>query len=279
MGSKSRVAVFEEPRLTALPLWREMFSGIDLVRLKTSLVYYGFGLPRGDKSPVVVVPGFLGFDLYLLELYFWLRRIGYTPYMSRIGHNAECPDILCRRLLKTVTRAHQDTGMKVHLVGHSLGGVLSRGVASQAPDKVASVITLGSPFRGVLVNPIIIRSMRFLRNHLRQHRKRRKDCFTPDCVCGFTTAMRNDFPTHIPTVSVYTKTDGVVDWHACLHGRAKLDEQVAGTHVGLAWNPEAYRIIAERLHAFSTLPEHAGHRNGNGRLAEGKKTPQSAKAS
>ena len=30
-------------------------------------------------SEIVVVPGFLGTDFYLQEMYYWLRRIGYLP--------------------------------------------------------------------------------------------------------------------------------------------------------------------------------------------------------
>ena len=60
-------------------------------------VYYGFGVPRGDDSGVVIIPGFLGTDLYLTELHGWLGRIGYRPYFSGIGINADCPNLLIQR--------------------------------------------------------------------------------------------------------------------------------------------------------------------------------------
>ena len=106
----------------AVPIWREVLFGIDWVALHASPVYYGIGVPRGDGAPVIVIPGFLGSDDYLREMYYWLRRIGYTPYYSRIGRNAECPDVLTNRLLTTMDRAYSETGQPLNLIGHSLGG-------------------------------------------------------------------------------------------------------------------------------------------------------------
>ena len=68
------------------------------------------GVPRGDKSAVIVVPGFLGTDNYLWEMNLWLRRTGYKPYMSRIGWNADCLHLLTERLAATIDKAYAATG-------------------------------------------------------------------------------------------------------------------------------------------------------------------------
>jgi hypothetical protein len=47
--------------------------------------------------------------------------------------------------------------------------------------------------------------------------------------------------------AIYTKTDGIVDWHYCITGDPELDFEVPGTHIGLAFNPSVYDIIANRL--------------------------------
>jgi hypothetical protein len=39
----------------------------------------------------------------------------------------------------------------------------------------------------------------------------------------------------------------MVDWRCCLTRNPKCDFEIAGTHVGMAFNPSAYTIIAERL--------------------------------
>lgn len=247
MTHAGKVAHVHDPEHVALPLWRETFAAFEYLGLKASGAYYGCGVPRGEGEPVVVVPGFLGSDLYLVELYLWLGRIGYTPYMSKIGHNATCPDVLTQRLVQTVNRAHKRSGQKVYLVGHSLGGVLSRGAACMAPDEVAGVITLASPFRGIRVNPTVRRAVELVRARIRLTRRGREGCFTEHCNCGFTSIMRSDFPAHIPQTCLYTKEDGVVDWNACRNDNPATDIEVQGTHVGLAWNAEVYRAIARRL--------------------------------
>jgi len=244
----SVVALLEEPQLIYLPLWREMFTWLEYVRLKASPVYYGFGVPHGKGAPVVVVPGFLASDLYLLEMRLWLRRIGYRAERSRIGFNAECPEILAKRLLRTVTRTYEKRGRKVCLIGHSLGGVIARGVAAMAPDKVASVITLASPFHGVRINPFVGQALAFVRGRISQRQVcPQDDCFSVTCKCAFPTALRAKFPSRVRQTAIYCKRDGVVDWETCLSGNPRADFEVEGTHIGLAWNAAAYRIIAERL--------------------------------
>lgn len=245
--ARKAVAVVETPMRVDIPLWKETRAGWEFLRLKTAAAYYGLNLPHGNGDPVVVVPGFLGADWYLFELYRWLRRMGYRPYFSRIGHNAQCPDVLTHRLLKTVNRAYTETGRRVHLIGHSFGGVLARGVATRKPDRVASVIMLGSPYRGVRVHGLVLRAIHQVRAFSQLVRRKGQDCLTDACACGFMCTMRNNFPETIPLTSIYTKSDGVVEWTSCVDGTAEVDVEVNGTHVGLVWNPEVYKIVAERL--------------------------------
>ena len=157
MGSRS-TGIRKEYEAVSLPIWQELLAGVEMLYLRVSPVYWGYGIPQGDGSAVVVVPGFLLNDLYLTEFRAWLRRIGYRPYGSGIGSNAECPNLLIKgHLMDTVEKAYAETGRKVHVIGHSLGGVLARAVASQMPERVASVITLAAPFHGVSIHPMILR--------------------------------------------------------------------------------------------------------------------------
>ena len=167
----------KEMRESALPIWFESLVGVDWALLHLAPVYYGLGVQKGDGSAVVVVPGFLGSDIYLYELYFWLRRIGYTPYLSNIGWNADCLDTLSEKLVETIRKARKETGRMVHLIGHSLGGVLSRSAAIQHPELVSSVITLASPFRGVHSHPRVLELSNRIRNRIFQ--KKRERGFSP----------------------------------------------------------------------------------------------------
>jgi triacylglycerol lipase len=246
---------FQQDQLPAsVPLWLEALVGLEWLTLRMSPIYFGCGVRRGDGSAVIVVPGFLGSDLYLQELYWWLGRIGYRPYMSRIGRNAECLDVLVTRLMATVTEAHADTGRKVHLIGHSLGGMLSRSAAALRPDRVASVMTLGSPFRGIRSHPFILQISNRVGDRVRRQnrltgdgRKDEPNCYTGYCQCNAVSAFRTCLPESVSDIAVYTRTDGVVDWRFCINDDSTRNVEVAGTHTGLAFNPQVYRLIGEQL--------------------------------
>ncbi len=234
-----------DQRPASVPIWRESLAGLDWFALRTSPVFYGCGVPRGDGAGVVLVPGFLGTDWYLLELHGWLGRLGYRSHLSRIGRNAECLDLLSRRLLETVERARAATGRPVHLIGHSLGGMLTRSFATRRPDLVASVVTLGSPFRGVRSHPLVLLISERVRARLR--RDDRPDCYTGYCRCEAVTGLEEAFPISVPQLAVYTRTDGIVDWRMCVGDDPATNVEVTGTHVGLVANPAVYRAIAQHL--------------------------------
>lgn len=244
-------SVFHPEKLpSARPIWREAFAGLDWMALKTSPVYYGFGVPRGDKSAVILVPGFMGTDHYLYEMYFWLRRIGYKPYLSNIGWNAECLNTLVERLTETITKAQQETGQNVHLIGHSLGGVLSRAATILNPALVASVTTLGSPIRGIRSHPLVLQAAERVREKIMcdsQRKAERPDCYTGYCDCPAVSAMHSLFPHEVKKTAIFTKSDGIVDWQVCITDDPAKNFEVTGTHVGLAFNPTVYSIIAKRL--------------------------------
>jgi triacylglycerol lipase len=231
-------------------LWTEALFGAELVLLHASPVFYGFGVPTGDGSGVVVIPGFLGTDLYLMELHAWLARIGYRPYFSGIGINAECPNLLIERHLnETIGQALEETGGKIHLIGHSLGGVLARSVAGQRPRDIASVITLAAPFRGTSMHRTVLGAAEAVRKRILQEHGRRvlPTCYTGMCTCNFLDSLKRDIPSSVLETAIYTRHDGIVDWRCCITKKSQVDFEVPGTHIGLAFNPAAYLIVAERL--------------------------------
>lgn len=232
-------------------LWQEALFGAELLLLHASPVFYGWGVPRGDGSAVVLIPGFLGSDLQVTHLHSWLVRIGYRPYLSGIGVNAGCPNLLVReRLTSTINRARAETGRKVHLIGHSLGGIMARSVAGRRPSDIASVITLGSPFRGTVVaHRSVLRAADSVRREtLREHGRRvLAECSTSRCGCAFVTSLKRKMPPAVARTAIYTRDDGVVDWRYCRTGDGASDFEVPGTHVGLVFNPSVYAIIAARL--------------------------------
>ena len=91
------------------PLWREVIWPSEWLRLRASGVYYGFGVPRGESQPVMLVPGFMSGDILMLEMQRWLRRIGYDAYLSGIVWNTDCPDQTARQLIARIKAIHERT--------------------------------------------------------------------------------------------------------------------------------------------------------------------------
>lgn len=236
------------------PEWHESLYAVELALLLSSPVYYGAGVPRGDGSAVILIPGFLHGDAYLIVMYAWLKRLGYRPYYSGIGFNASCPNLLISEIVEpVVTEAARVTGRKVHLIGHSLGGAIARSIATQRSD-MASVITLASPVRQTVVRKRIFQNAEVVRKYLIAHRAERvqPQCLTAGCPCAFMKSLRQPFPAKVPLTAVYTRNDGLVEWTSCRTGDATVDVEVSGTHTGMAFNPSVYRVIAERLASVST---------------------------
>ena len=231
-------------------LFTEALFGAEILILHASPVYYGLGVPRGDESAVMIIPGFLGTDVYLAELHAWLRRIGYRPYFSGIGINAECPNLLIqRRLNQTLDKALAETGGKVHLIGHSLGGVIARSLAGQRPKDVASVITLAAPIRGTVANRAVLSAAEAVRLRILDEHGGGvlPDCYTGQCTCNFLNSLRRKVPASMVETAIFTRHDGIVDWRYCMTMDTEVDVEVPSTHIGMAFNPAAYAVVAERL--------------------------------
>jgi len=231
-------------------MWQEALVGVEMLLLHATPVYYGLDVPRGDGSGVVLIPGFLANDIYLMEMYAWLKRIGYRPFYSGIGINADCPNLLIgRRLNETIDEAHRETAGKLHLIGHSLGGIIARSVAASRPSEIASVTTLGAPFRGTAMHPRVMQLVDLVRRQIldKHEKKVLPECYTARCTCSFLDHLRKQMPAGVAQTAIYTQTDGLVDWQYCMTGNVANDFEVGGTHIGLVFNPTVYCVIAHRL--------------------------------
>jgi triacylglycerol lipase len=244
--------LLEEFAEADIPIWREVLCPAELLLLHCSSVYWGFGVPQGDGSAVVLIPGFLRSDGYLGQLHSWLTRIGYRPYFSGIGQNADCPNLLIQSAVRdSVTRAYRESGRKVHLIGHSLGGLIARAIAAQQPEAVASVITLAAPFRGTVAHRLILNAAEEVRQRILQENGTRvlPTCYTGRCTCEFADSLQQELPTSMMQTAIYTRSDGIVDWRYCRSEDPATDFEVPGTHLGLVFNSDAYSVIASRLNA------------------------------
>lgn len=155
------------------------------------------------------------------------------------------------RLDARLERLHAASGKKVALLGHSRGGHFAKALGHRRPDRVAAVISLGAgldtPFDISLPTQAAVAAFRVLYANT-SDRVARSGCFTDTCRCKFTRDYAGDFPPAVPLTSVYSKGDGVVRWRACLVPYGNCVE-VTGSHIGLAFNRKAYRVVVESLGA------------------------------
>jgi pimeloyl-ACP methyl ester carboxylesterase len=149
----------------------------------------------------------------------------------------------------TIEKALAKSGRKIHLIGHSLGGIIARAIAAQRPGDIASVITLGSPFRGTVAHRSILSAAEMVRRRIlsKHGRDVLPDCYTGHCTCDFLDSLRHSMPASVAETAIYSESDGVVDWRYCKTDRPDADSRVSGTHIGLVFNPSVYSVIAERL--------------------------------
>ena len=215
---------------------------IEWLRLIRDPVFRGVEVPPGLGRPVLLVPGFLAGDWTLRTPYDWLKRMGYRPRMAGVTFNVMYSEVMLRPLIDTLTALQRRTGARVSIVGHSRGGVLAKVLAHRKPDLVEQVITLGSPLKDPFdVHPLTMAGvhaahlynvMRFGHPASVEMRFLRDLAATP----------------RVPTTSIYSRSDGVVNWKACLRPDINAIE-VNGSHVGLSLNPEVYRILSYLLPA------------------------------
>jgi pimeloyl-ACP methyl ester carboxylesterase len=225
------------------PIWREAFWPAEWIALRLSPVYHGYGVTKGDGGPVVVIPGFLCSDAIMLEMRGWLGRVGYQPYLSGIGRNIDCPNTGARRLLTTVERAHAETGRRVRIVGHSLGGLVGRALAQERPELVSQLIYVGSPIQGVHAHPAVTATAAML---LTARSLMGGGCVKAGCGCGSSEEDR-PLPAGISHAAIYTRADGVVDWHDARERDSRRNHEVGGTHIGLVYNARAYEVLGRLL--------------------------------
>ncbi|MFT4825032.1 MAG: triacylglycerol lipase [Pseudohongiellaceae bacterium] len=232
------------------PIWREVIWPTEWLRLRTSAVYFGIDIPKGKQQPVMLVPGFMSSDLTMLELQRWLKRIGYDAHLSRIVFNTDCPNQTARELISRIKSIHKKTGQKVSLIGHSLGGMLSKSIAQTEPELVDRVITLGSPFASLVkAHPSVVGIWEHLKNSSSGliGRNLKPSCATGYCTCGFVKSMLMPQDVDVPQFAVYSKKDGVADWQSCIEDDPSANTEVNSTHIGMIFHPEVYRVIAQRL--------------------------------
>ena len=236
------------------PLWRESRVGFEAAQLLRSPIWRGVGVEPGEGRPVLLIPGFMAGDGTLATMARWLRANGYWTRRTGIRANVGCSQDACERIEERLEEVAARTGRKVALVGQSRGGVLARVVATRRPDLVSGIVALGAPTVGMLrVHPLVLLQVGLV-GALGTGRV--PGLFSMSCLRGaccepFRTDLEQRFPPGVRYVCVYSRTDGIVDWRACVDGAADELVEIRASHCGMAVSVQAYEQVARALAAFA----------------------------
>jgi pimeloyl-ACP methyl ester carboxylesterase len=205
--------------------------------------------PARVSEPVLLVPGFLAGDSSLAPMSRSLRHQGFRTYRADIRANVGCTLAAAAQLEERLEEITQRRGSRVRIVGHSLGGMLARGVAARRPDLVAGIVTMGSPMLAPGAHHVsLARSVDLL---VRLNRAGMRNLMAEDCVAGqcaqesFTQA-RAALPADVEFTAIYSRRDGIVDWRACIDPVATAVE-VRSSHLGMAFDPAVIAAVSAAL--------------------------------
>lgn len=227
--------------LVLLENWRALgeMSMLPAATLPLSLA------PSGDGHSIIVCPGFLAGDKATSLLRRFLRSKNYQAIGWDLGRNfgPSTVGVELELLEEKVAEEYRKSGRKVSMLGWSLGGLMAREIGKRHPDMVRQVITLGSPVQARRVHDTNIGWLyeRVAGKHIDM-----------DELADRIEALHA--PPAVPSTAIFTKTDSILPWRACMEPEAKNTDNIevyAASHTGLGVNPFTYFAIADRL----ALPE------------------------
>jgi pimeloyl-ACP methyl ester carboxylesterase len=166
----------------------------------------------------------------------FLESRGYAVRGWGLGLNRGLRNGVQDGMLELVRNFSDAHGRKISIVGWSLGGIYARELAKMLPDRVRSVITLGSPFAG---SPQSTNAWRVYELASGQSVDAANESF----------GGRVEEAPPVPTTAIYSRTDGICAWQGCVEKTSAQAEsiEVDGSHCGLAVNPAAVFAVADRL--------------------------------
>jgi alpha-beta hydrolase superfamily lysophospholipase len=214
------------------PRWRlipELLSLLS-IPLRSAITRW----PRGERSgpKVIVIPGFLANDESTAVLRKHLARAGYRVSGWGLGLNRGVRKDSLERILGLIDRVAGDE--TVVLIGWSLGGLYAREAAKQRPERVAKVITLGSPFSGDPRCNNVWRLYEWIAGH-------------PVDSPPVKADLREKPP--VPTIALWSAKDGIVAPSCSRGGPGEADRtvEVPCTHMGFVAAPVALAAIMEAV--------------------------------
>jgi len=230
------------------PLRGELRYGLEFARLVCDPTFLRPGR-LADVPPVLLVPGLMAGDTSLAVLRGWLRRRGSRTSSAEIRLNVDCAERAVGRLEVRLRKLAERTGRRVVVIGQSRGGELSRVLAVRNPDFVSTLVMLGSPVLEPLsVGRAVLCALRSVARlgDTGVPGMLSMQCADGECCAAFREDLQEPLTPDVRAVAIYSRSDGIVSWQACLDPCARQVE-VESSHTGMSVNLAVYRVLAEIL--------------------------------
>jgi triacylglycerol lipase len=237
------------------PLWREGHFGLEVAALLRSRVFRGVDVDDAGGQPVLLIPGFMAGDDSLGLMTRWLRKTGHHTRSAGMRANVDCSQGAYERLVERLECLVDTRGQRVAIIGQSRGGNLAKVLAVRHPDLVSGIVTLGSPQLDPFDIHPFVRAQVYAVGTLGtigvpglfKH-----SCRWGKCCETFWEDLQKPLREDVGYLSVYSKSDGVVNWRSCLDPNARHLE-IDASHIGMAVAPRAWRAVAGALADFRAV--------------------------
>ncbi|APG61503.1 hypothetical protein LPB140_00085 [Sphingorhabdus lutea] len=187
---------------------------------------------NGGGRPILVIPGFMASDSTTSRLRRSLNKAGFNAKGWGQGRNSRADIEIIDILLRHIDGFAK--GEKTTLIGWSLGGLIAREMAKSAPEKIAKVITMGSPFSGGLKANNAWRAYQIIA------RQNVEDS-------PFVSTMGEKPP--VETIAFWSANDGIVAGESACGKAGQSDVQIECDcrHMGFINDPKTMRLVAQHI--------------------------------
>jgi pimeloyl-ACP methyl ester carboxylesterase len=184
---------------------------------------------------IILLPGFGMGENSMKLLQNRLNQSGHQAIAWGLGRNHGKVTPLLSHFEQRLIQAYEKDKKKVDLIGWSLGGYIAREAARNKPETVRQVITLAGPAIG---GPKYTLCGTFYE----------QSGWDLDQIES-TVKQRYETPIQVPIISIYTQSDGIISWEACLDKWSPNVRhiEVFSTHMGMPFSMEVFQCIMENL--------------------------------
>lgn len=228
----------------ARPFHYELRSPFERRQLRRSPLWDGEGIEPGEGRPVLIYPGFMSGYHKAKPLLRVMRAAGWEARIADVGRNSGPAYHSVDAAARDIDELIDETGERVTIIGHSRGGQFGRVLAVRHPEKVRRVIAIGAPLRTKYPPFLVVKLPAEALDWV--WRRGTFGPVDPDREQEVDDDRYLPFPDEVDLFSIYSRTDGIVDWRYCHDEWAEMVE-ISASHLGLISSIEGIEAIASVL--------------------------------